>query len=84
MTILLKAVIIQTIQMKNGNVKNNKDEMLNETSPDERHFAAYWIEIVADDILKYFSYFFLENRLWHFMQISTQFPWNVKATFWEK
>ena len=26
----------------------------------------------ADDILKYFFLFFLENRIWHFMQIVSQ------------
>ena len=32
------------------------------------HFA--WLgKILANNILKYYSLFFLENRIWHFMQI---------------
>ena len=30
---------------------------------------AYWVKISADDILKYFFLLFLENRIWHSMQI---------------
>ena len=32
------------------------------------HFACQ-VKIPADNILKYFSFIFLENKLWHFMQI---------------
>ena len=33
-----------------------------------KNFAC-WVKISADDILKYFSYFFLQGKIWHFMQI---------------
>ena len=55
-------------------------------------FATFWSNS-ADDVLKYFSYFSPENRIWHFMQteqdktfhanclIMRQFAWNIKSCF---
>ena len=41
----------------------------------------------ADDILKYFSYFLIENKIWHFMQIVSCGDNLYEITnpiFWEK
>ena len=35
-------------------------------------------KFTAHDVLKYVSYFYPENRLWHFMQMSV---WNIEAYF---
>ena len=38
----------------------------------------------ADDILKYFSSFFLENGIWHLMQIGDNLHETLNLIFWEK
>ena len=40
---------------------------------------AFWVKILEDSILKYFSYFFFQE-----IGFRRQFAWNVKSCLWKK